>query len=399
MRMNAELLIDRSIGIHRFSTPEILGMGGKIKLFTSDFIVREILPNGKIICNGSEIGKELGGLYVHCVLLKSGLDTFSAIRTISEKLRIREEDIGYAGLKDAAAESYQRISIWDIDIERIKALEFQKIKLINPIKQKFAVRIGQLLGNHFEVIIRDVQRIWGKSEWNMFENHLKTKGLLNFYGPQRFGTKRPVLHLIGKLILLGKYFDAINLYIGKVSPIEHKKITKIRNEYQKATSLRNIRSKFPKKFSLERSMLWGLERDKTEKDIIFSLPKPFLRLTVSSYQSYLFNILLSRLSEDKIPLNSDTLIPLPGYQTNQHEVEEVIWLRLLEILEQEDFDLISFNHPHSSLNSKGSMRRAIMFPRHFQYCLPKDEENSIKMEFSLPKGSYATTVTREIIKT
>lgn len=399
MKENSEFSIERIIGIHRFSTPEIIGMGGKIKKFLPDFIVREILPNGRIIYNGSEIGKEIGGLYVHCVLFKSGLDTFSAIKTICEKISIKEEDIGYAGLKDAAAVSYQRISIWNIDIERIRSFEFRNIKLINPIRQKFAVRIGQLLGNHFKIIIRDVQRFWAKNEWKIFTQHVKTKGLLNFYGPQRFGTKRPVLHLIGKLLLSGKYSEAIDLYIGKASPVEHEKISKIRNEYQKAVPLREVKLKFPPIFSIERSMLEGLEKDKTGKDIIFSLPKPFLRLSVSAYQSYLFNKLLSRLSEDKIPLNSDTLVPLPGYQTNQHEVEEAIWVRLFEILEEENTDLTSFSHPNSSLKSQGSMRPAIMFPNQLKYSPLEDEKSSTKIEFSLSKGSYATIVTREIMKT
>ena len=78
MKENTEFSIERIIGIHRFSTPEIIGMGGKIKTCLSDFIVREILPNGKIIYNGSEIGKEI--LYLSetdvklCLNMKKAID-------------------------------------------------------------------------------------------------------------------------------------------------------------------------------------------------------------------------------------------------------------------------------------------------------------------------------------
>ncbi|MFX0050641.1 MAG: tRNA pseudouridine(13) synthase TruD [Candidatus Hermodarchaeota archaeon] len=389
--------IESIIGIEGFATKQIPGMGGVIKLQPTDFIVREIISNGPIY-DGSEIGEDLGGMYIHCVLWKSGLDTFSAIKKICNKLRIKEEDIGYAGLKDALAETYQRISIWNCDIDRITAIDLPQIKLYHPVKQKFAIKMGDLLGNSFEIIIRNVENEWDIRNWRNFKHHLESKGLWNFYGPQRFGSNRPILHFIGKLFLQEKYSDAIDLYLGETSPLEHESITQLRQRYREGRSFSNLRSNFPYSYSIERTLLGGLERHHPENRIILSLPKPFLRLAISAYQSFLFNKVLSFLIFDETPLDRDVVIPLPGYQSNQEKVDELIWNKLLETLNKERLDFKSFYHPHRDFRTKGSLRRAKMFPTSFKHYKMKDNDRTIKISFQLTKGSYATIVTRELIK-
>ncbi|MHA2327981.1 MAG: tRNA pseudouridine(13) synthase TruD, partial [Candidatus Hodarchaeales archaeon] len=189
------------VGIHGYRTSQLLGTGGFIKRNFGDFVVREILPNGKILINGSEIGENMGGMFTHCCLWKSGLDTFSAIKILSNHWDISEDDIGYAGLKDANAETYQRISIWNYYITDLHTSILPNLKVFHPVRQKFAVKIGDLLGNYFEITIRNIKRALSKNEWEELKNSLESNGVLNFYGLQRFGTKRPILHLIGKHLL------------------------------------------------------------------------------------------------------------------------------------------------------------------------------------------------------
>ena len=397
--MSKNYSIESIIGIRGYTTPQFVGTGGMMKQRNKDFIVREIPPSGKPIFDGSEIGDNLGGMYIHCVLWKTGLDTFSAIKKLSNNWKIAEEDFGYAGLKDAAAETYQRISIWNIDKRRIKATNLPNINLFHPIRQKFAVRTGDLLGNFFEIIIRGIQREWSNDDWEQFKIHLESKGVLNFYGFQRFGGKRPILHLIGKLLLQEEYFDAIDKYLGETSPMEHENITKLRHEYREARSYNNLRLKFPNLYLIERRLLRGLKRHHSAKNIILSLPKPFLRLTISAYQAYLFNEVLSYLNETYFPLLGDMTIPLPGYQTFREHAREEIWDKLTALLDEDTLDFLSFKHEHPNLRSKGSLRKAILLPTEFNYSKMDIEERSKKVTFCLPKGSYATIVIREIIKT
>ncbi|MFX1285391.1 MAG: tRNA pseudouridine(13) synthase TruD [Promethearchaeota archaeon] len=390
--------VESIIGVHGFNTPQFKGLGGMIKQRNKDFIVREIPPSGKPIFDGSEIGKDLGGMFIHCVLWKTGIDTFSAIRKLSSSWKVAENDFGFAGLKDAAAETYQRISIWNIDKMCINNTNFPNIKVFHPIRQKFAIKIGDLLGNFFEVIIRNNQQKWNKEEWERFKVYLESNGVLNFYGSQRFGTKRPILHIIGKFLLQEKYSDAITKYLGETSPLENERITKLRQEYQNTHSYEKLRSEFPYSYRIEKMLLRGLIRYHSAKRIILNLPKSFLKLAISAYQSYLFNKILSYLNETYFPLPSDIFIPLPGYRTIQEQSSDEIWDKLVVLLEEDSLDLQSFRHEQLNLRSKGSLRKAIVFPSEFNYFPMDIQEKGIKVTFSLPKGSYGTIVIREIMK-
>jgi tRNA pseudouridine13 synthase len=395
--MSKNYSVESIIGIHGYHTPELKGMGGKTRQRNEDFIVREIPPSGKPIFDGSEIGEDLGGLYIHCVLCKSGFDTFRAIKKLSSLLRIPEKDFGFAGLKDAAAETYQRISIWNIDIRYIERINLPKIRLFHPIRQKFAVKTGDLLGNYFKIRIQDIQGDWNKKDLENLKNNLELNGVLNFYGPQRFGSTRPILHLIGKLLLQNKYSEVIEKYLGATSPLENEKIVELRQEYNNTRSSSNLIEKFPHSYRIERMLLKGLETNHSSKSIVLSLPKQFLRLAISAYQSYLFNRILSYINETDIPLSSNLVIPLPGYQTNRKQTSKEIWEKQTSFLEEDTLDLQSFYHEQAMLRSKGSLRNAILYPTQFN-CSQLGTEG-IKVIFCLSKGSYGTTVLREITKT
>jgi tRNA pseudouridine13 synthase len=396
--MKKDDLINSNIGIWGFSTSQIPGMGGEIKKRPDDFIVREILPNGKILFDGSELGEDIGGMFIHCVLWKSGLDTFSAIRKISKSLKIPKDNFGYAGLKDAFAETYQRISIWNINKEQVKAIKLHRIKLFNPINQKFSVKIGELFGNHFEVTIRDINDPWGAEQWIEFKKHIESKGLLNFYASQRFGSKRPILHLVGKFLLNMQYSEAINTYLGNSSTLENEYISRLRKEYREGHSLNDIKNKFPNSFSIEKKLLEGLERGYSASRTIFGLPKSFLRLAISAYQSYIFNKTLSYLNENKFDFKDDHFIPLPGYQITNLETQPEIWDKMVEILHNEEIDLLNFKQTHPLFRSKGSFRKAKIYPKSLDYISLEISPETIKISFDLPKGSYGTIVTRELIK-
>ncbi|MFX0123305.1 MAG: tRNA pseudouridine(13) synthase TruD [Candidatus Hodarchaeota archaeon] len=394
--MSKEHSIEPIIGIQGYNIPELKGMGGKIRQRNEDFIVREIPPSGKPIFDGSEIGEDLGGLYIHCVLWKSGFDTFRAIKKLSSLLRIPENYFGFAGLKDAAAETYQRISIWNTDIKNIKSINLPKIKLFHPIRQKFAVKTGDLLGNYFKIRIQAIRKDWNINDLESLKNNLELKGVLNFYGYQRFGSTRPILHLIGKLLLQNRYSEAIDNYLGATSPFENEKIVNLRQEYHNTRSYGDLRDKFPHSYRIERLLLKGLETNHSSKSIVLSLPKQFLRLAISAYQSYLFNRVLSYINEAEIPLSSNLAIPLLGYQSVCKQTSDEIWEKQIAFLEEDSLDLESFYHEQTILRSKGSLRNAILFPKQFLCSQLGIEE--VEVIFRLPKGSYGTTVVREIIK-
>jgi tRNA pseudouridine13 synthase len=397
--MSQECSIESLIGIHGYSSAQILGTGGCIKQRQEDFIVREIPPSGKPIFDGSEIGHSLGGMYVHCVLWKKGLDTFSAIRKLCKSWGVTEEDFGYAGLKDAAAETYQRISVWNVDEKVIQETDLPNIKVYHPIRQKFAVKIGDLIGNFFEIKIHDIRNEWNEENWKHLKSHFESDGILNFYGSQRFGSKRPILHLIGKYLLQQNYSDAIDKYIGETSPLEKEYITDLRLEYSNTHSYGNLKLKFPNSYRIEKLLLRGLERNLSAKNTVLALPKSFLRLAISAYQSYLFNKVLSVLNENYFPLTTDLVVPLAGYQSIREQTSFEAWDELTALLNKDMIDFQSFKHKEQKLRSKGTLRKAIVIPGEFNHHQVDNEKRVDVVTFSLPKGSYGTVLMREVTKT
>jgi len=85
-----------------------------------------------------------------------------------------------------------------------------------PISKK------DMIGNHFKIKISECS-----DGLSSFEDYEKT---LNFYGYQRFGSKRPVTHLIGKAILQRDFKKAVELVLSFTSSYDSKENTEIREK-------------------------------------------------------------------------------------------------------------------------------------------------------------------------
>ena len=395
--MSTVSYLEESTGIkgHLLNFRKIQGV---IKHLPEDFIVREILPDGQVIIDGSEIGSDVGGMYTHFVLWKRELDTYSALKKIALACHLHENDFGFAGLKDAQAVSLQRISVWGLQRNCLEKINIPNLRIINPIRQKFSIGIGNLTGNQFQVVIRDISEIIEKEIWLNFRREVMDRGFLNFFGLQRFGSKRPVLHLVGQYLLQEKYSDAIDTYLGNVSDFENEKLTKLRERYLNHENPSKIMNEFPRSYTFERTMLKGLVKRKSPERIILSLPQYFLRLAISAYQSFLFNIILQNLHLIKYPFLPETKIPLAGYSTDLSYLNEKSREILTECLNKDNLDLTSFRHKHKMLRTKGFDRAAVVKPTDLKLKFSDSGENNIQILFNLTKGSYATMFLREVLQ-
>jgi tRNA pseudouridine13 synthase len=345
-----------------------------------------------------EIGDDIGGMYVHFTLWKRGLDTNSALKRICNLCGHNEKDFGYAGLKDAQAVTFQRISVWAGQKGCLERINLPDLKVINPIRQKFGIAIGDLIGNHFQVKIRNIQRKVDDLELNSFCSDAETNGFLNYYGLQRFGSKRPILHKFGQYLLEEQYSLAIDLYLGASSEFENENITKIRQMYNEEESLEEIFELFPSAYSFERRMLSGLMKGSSKERIIKSFPMYFLRLAISAYQSFIFNKILSNLHSQGYQILSKMKIPIIGYSTDISKLPLEIKALLQDFLNEDDLTLRSFSHQIKKLSSKGTERAAITKPSRVKMLADYSEDDSIQVHFSLSKGSYGTMFLREVMK-
>lgn len=86
------------------------------------------------------------------------------------------------------------------------------------------MKLGQLTGNHFEVVLRNVRKEEKKTRPSqidddlvqVFEDRLKaleTYGFINYYGLQRFGSSTIATHEIGRLLLASRFELATALLV------------------------------------------------------------------------------------------------------------------------------------------------------------------------------------------
>ena len=108
--------LEKEIGIEVYAT-QSAGIGGKIRQLLDDFVVEELLVDGSLaeVSAPVEACEPAGeGRYLICVLIKRRWDTFLAVRTIAERLRINQKRIRFAGIKDTKAFTAQHISLQNV---------------------------------------------------------------------------------------------------------------------------------------------------------------------------------------------------------------------------------------------------------------------------------------------
>src|SRR3989338_8330516 len=215
----------------------------QIKTIPEDFVVKEVatLPLGK-------------GKYDYYLLQKKGWTTLGAVKRLADFLQTHLKDIGFAGNKDKQAVTSQYISIFCVPRKKVEHFVLSDVTLTYQGSGDKRLRLGDLEGNAFEIIVRDLPE----------RKALSITKIKNLFDDQRFGVEKHNV-LVGKALIQGRFKDACDLlqltYAGK--------------DYLKALRL---------------------------------IPKKLLRLYVASYQSHLWNIVAEQVEDVQT-------VPLIGFLT------------------------------------------------------------------------------------
>jgi tRNA pseudouridine13 synthase len=305
-----------------------------------------------------------------------------------------------------------------------------------------------LLGNRFSITVKEItqrettvrRRIAATVE------ELEAQGgIPNFFGHQRFGTTRAITHLVGEAIVHGDFEKAALLFLAKPSPHEHPDSRAAREELQSSRDFARALRNFPKQLRFERLMLHHLTEKPTDFTGAFKqLPIKLQELFVQAYQSYLFNRFLSERLCRGFSLNAaevgdyaviaersglpmtktgklvaassvaeinDSIkagkmrvaLPIVGFGQKLSEGE----MGRLEanVLKEKGVNLTSFRvQQMPRISGKGGLRPVVSPIRDFKLEeVSHDKETPksclVKLSFMLLKGSYATMLLREIMKT
>jgi tRNA pseudouridine13 synthase len=105
------------------------------------------------------------------------------------------DDIGLAGLKDANAVTRQWLSVEHADPERVRGWTIRGVRVLRAERHPHKLRIGHAKGNRFAIRIRNLD-IGDAPRAMAILDELERRGMPNMYGTQRFGRD-------GKTLLMG----------------------------------------------------------------------------------------------------------------------------------------------------------------------------------------------------
>lgn len=397
--------------LHPYLTSHIPGIGGVIKETPEDFVVEEIPAYEP--CGSGE----------HCYLTieKRGVATLEAIRRIARALHVQELDIGYAGMKDATGVTRQTISIQRIRPEDVIGRELDGIKVLSAVRHTNKLKLGHLKGNRFRIAIRDVSPAAAETV-PVILSILAGRGVPNYFGYQRYGSLGNS-HLIGAAMVRRDWQGAVDGLIGEPEAVRDEEWRAAIVAYRQG-DLAGAMRLMPRHCRSEHDVLQRLAArpDKWEK--AFSAVHPRLKkLYLSAYQSSLFDRVVERrlAAIDRI-MNGDLAWkhangacftvddestealraeafeisatgPMFGCKMKQPGGETLAMER--QILAEEGIALEAFDLG-SGMRMEGE-RRPLRTPLGDPSF--KVEDAAVLLEFTLPKGSYATSLLREITKT
>ncbi len=394
----------------RYLTAEIPGTGGLFKECDEDFLVTEIpayLPCGE-------------GEHLYLEIEKRGITTPEALKRISRALGIQERDIGYAGMKDSKGITRQTISLPRIRPELALGLDIQGIRPLNAAFHRNKLKIGHLRGNRFRIRIRDVAE-------GAFDSAtetlciLKERGIPNFFGAQRYGVQRNS-HLIGAALLRRDFRGAVDALMGDPAGITDQRWREAVERYQQGEYEEAVRL-FPGFCRTEREVTQRLVQRPDAFEQAFRAVNPRLqKLYLSALQSWLFDTLL----EDRLPtfdileegdlayrhdngacfLVTDLLAEAPRAARQEISPSGPLFgckmtLPGAVVREREDALLAGEGLTPEQFNLPGGLRmEGERRPLRILLGEPEltQDANDLILSFTLPKGSYATTVLAEVMK-
>ncbi len=319
-----------------------------------------------------------------CVFIarKVNLDSLTLGYLLQKRLHCK--NFAILGLKEAKAEAHQIVIL--TNCRRIeKHIHLHRGRLDVDVVLWFCANNMPILIHNFNKfhITFNVKRP-GCIQYILSRVHTLMNNnsyVLNFFGYQRFGTRNPITHILGKKILEGDEHGFLELLCNKVFKPSAQALEKI---------------------------LCSLDPGKLQKTLsklaCINYYRSLLELFVQAYQAYLFNKLLSMLWLNLLEkyIVRDALkklkrdyahLPVPGYKTR---IDERIAKIYDELLAEENVKPEMFCV--EILRNKcfyGDYRESVVAIEKFYFRVEGD--NALELKFLLPPGSYATILLREIL--
>ncbi|NWU95286.1 PUS7L protein, partial [Upupa epops] len=442
---------------------------GKL-LETKSFIVRGVSdqPNMSIMVRFREKSysrkrsaggfQEKQGVYTAFTLQKENLETLEAIGIMAAELGVLPSDFSYTGIKDKKAITYQPMVVKKVTPERLKdigsKMEKRGMRIHNIHSTCQHLRLGQLKGNHFDIVVRDLKQHSHDSAADLKERiceameNVERKGFVNYYGPQRFGQGQNVqTDQIGLALLNEKMVEAVKLFFTPEDtddPVNKAKRYFFQTEDAKGALLMMPEFKVREKMLLRALNRYGVNHEGCTKGWL-SIPHSMRIFYVHAYCSKIWNeaasyrlkiygskvvkgdLVLLEENDESIPLNekvhvvtaaeelankystNQVILPMVGHSIKYPSNKVGQWYH--ERLSEDDLQMCKFRVSPLQLNIPGCYRPVLKNVQNLSYFLEDSEEGtkfeenhlndskvSLHISFDLDPSCYATVCLREIMK-
>ncbi|VDM37474.1 unnamed protein product [Toxocara canis] len=296
--------------------------------------------------------------YLHFTLSKENKDSHYALSLIAKFLGIKASNFGTCGTKDRRAITSQRVSVYRIDADRMRALNsrLRGMRLSDFQYCPQPCSLGQLWGNQFRIVLRCLNGCTDEEICARLEE-FKSRGFINYFGTQRFGSCGVATAEVGLAILKRRYEEAVRTVLKQRPAMGC--LRDALEEWNKSgnASLSIKKLSGAQAFaSIEAQLLTSLAKSKDNfSAALMKLPRNTRSLYVHAYQSLVWNKVASRrikefgcgVIEGDIDVNGKKVegddislvaLPLPSSNMKLPENEGIFLTS----------SLVSFNHEHGA---------------------------------------------------
>nr|XP_020455356.1 pseudouridylate synthase 7 homolog-like protein isoform X2 [Monopterus albus] len=419
--------------------------------------------------------REEEDIYTAFTLCKENLETLEAISYMAAALRVLPSDFTYAGIKDKRAITYQSMVVKKVSPQRLKekTAEFENrgMRLSQVRSVREPLRLGRLQGNHFDLVVRDLRPHGdGGTCSSDVDTHtclaalvkeavenVKTRGFVNYYGPQRFGSGQNIhSDQVGLALLREDMVSAVHLFFTPDEGDEPQSHAK--RHFLQTDNAKESLAMMPLSKARERLMLRALNRYGTGPDgcakAWLSLPHSMRVFYPHAYCSRVWNeaaahrlatlghsaregdlvwmqegqnnlensgetrtaqihVVTDKDEQEGIYTLGQVLLPMPGNTVKYPENAMGTWYQ--ERLARDRLDNCRFRISSLKLNLPGCYRPLLASPHNLCYQLQREASRkgggevagerkqdagslTLTLNFDLDSSCYATICLREIMK-
>jgi tRNA pseudouridine13 synthase len=355
-----------------------------------------------------------GGSFALYRLTKRSLGTPEAIDRLLHRWQLSRQRVSYGGLKDRHAVTTQHLTIWQ---GPKRGLRDDQVQLEYLGQSAEAFTASRIEANRFAIIVRSLPPSRQAAVAAGLQS-LRETGWPNYFDDQRFGSLGQSGEFVARPWCRGDWERA--LWLALADPNRH---DRPRDRQAKQLAREHwldwvqLKALLPKS-SLRSTITYLVDHPTNFRGAFARLRKDLRSLYLAAYQSFLWNRWLSEIwtgiagedlqwlrsacgplawpvagKTELAGLSNDLQLPLPSARVklDGHPFHTA----LETVLEREGLDLreLRVKYPRDSFFSKGN-RSMTVRPFNMQWEFAEDAiyqgALEIRLQFSLPRGSYAT---------